>query len=206
MRILIIEDDRQMARNIRTVLAKNKLSIEIAGTGAEGQSLVDSEAFDLVLLDLSLPDIHGRELLQRFRAASMKFPIIIITGDAAVDTRIGCLDAGADDFLTKPFHLKELVSRINAVMRRAPEHAKYLMHAHEASVKLAPLTKREREVLEQIALGRSNKHAAYALGISPRTVEIHRAHIMKKVGAHTLLEVMRVALAAPDFNASSEPH
>lgn len=206
MRILVIEEDRRTARDIRTVLAKNKFSIEVATTGAKAQSLLDSEVFDLILLDLYLPDIHGAELLRQFRAALMTLPIIVITGDAAAETGTDCLDAGADDFLTKPFHLRELVARINAVMRRVPEHTKYLLQAHEASIKLAPLTKREREVLEQIALGRSNKLAAYALGISPRTVEIHRAHIMKKVGAHTLLEVMRVAFAVPNFNDSSEPH
>lgn len=118
MRILIVEDEEKMARALRTGLEANQFSVSVAHTGEEGFFLASTEAFDLVVLDLMLPGRDGMEVLAALRQRSVSVPVLILTSKDTVRDRVRGLDAGADDYLVKPFAFSELLARIRALLRR----------------------------------------------------------------------------------------
>jgi two-component system OmpR family response regulator len=118
MRILVAEDDAPLADYLRQRLVQEKFVVQIAANGTETQCLVASEAFDLVLLDLNLPGTSGLEVLRGIRTAKPDLPVMVVTGSTMVEERVRGLDAGADDYVAKPFAFAELAARIRAVLRR----------------------------------------------------------------------------------------
>jgi two-component system, OmpR family, copper resistance phosphate regulon response regulator CusR len=119
MRTLVIEDDAPLAEFLEKRLRDDHFAVDIAGDGAEGQRLVDNSAYDLVILDLNLPRVHGLEVLRHIRVKKPDLPVLLLTGANAVDERVKGLDAGADDYLAKPFSYAELAARMRAVIRRS---------------------------------------------------------------------------------------
>jgi len=196
MRILVIEDDVAMARRMDSILTGDGAAIDLVGLGRDGIKQGKRNLHALIIIDLFLPDLHGLTVLRKLRAANIQTPALIVSGDPSAEMRTDCFDSGADDYMTTPFRGSELIARVHAVEKRVVEHAQLMSEAREALARLAPLTAREREVLDLIAVGRSNKLAAYELGISTRTVEVHRARIMYKMNVRTLAEVIRAVLAA----------
>jgi len=184
-----------------TILTRDGAAIDLVGLGKDGVKQGKRNLHALIIIDLFLPDLHGLTVLRRLRAANIHTPALIISGDMTDEMRTSCFDSGADDYMTTPFRGNELIARVHAVEKRVVEHALLMSEAREALAKLAPLTAREREVLNLIAVGRSNKLAAYELGISTRTVEVHRARIMYKMNVRTLAEVIRAVLAAARVTA-----
>ena len=117
MRILLIEDDKHMALTIKEGLDRFFI-VEIALTGEQGESQLQINSYDLVIIDWTLPDTNGLALCHQIRKAGMKMPILMLTGNAEVDNKVLALDAGADDYVTKPFRFEELLARIRALLRR----------------------------------------------------------------------------------------
>lgn len=118
MRILVVEDEKKIARALREGLAAQHFDVRVAPTGEEGFFLVNSETFDLVVLDLMLPNRSGLEILQALRKRGLQTPVLILTAKDTVDDRVAGLDGGADDYLVKPFAFPELLARIRALLRR----------------------------------------------------------------------------------------
>src|SRR5258708_3356351 len=118
MRILIVEDDLEMANAVRAAV-KDRFAIEIVHTGEEGLFHIENYAYDLIILDLNLPDISGIDICCRIRASGLTLPVLMLTGSQEVDDKVRCLDAGADDFLSKPFAKPELHARLRALSRRS---------------------------------------------------------------------------------------
>lgn len=116
MRILIIEDSTEIAHSLKQALS-NDYTVELTALGQEGLTLAE-QGFDVIVLDLGLPDMSGAEVCKRARAAGINCPILILTADGALDQIVGLLDAGADDYMTKPFKLEELKARLRALVRR----------------------------------------------------------------------------------------
>ena len=120
-RILVVEDDKRISSFFKTVLESNRYDVIMASTGSEAYSLITSQCPDLVILDLGLPDMDGVEVIRRIRSWS-NMPIIVISARSEDTDKIDALDAGADDYLTKPFHSKELLARIRAITRAQTVH------------------------------------------------------------------------------------
>ena len=123
MRILLVEDDPQLRAQLRTALQDAGYTVDEAGNGQDAQFLGDIEAFDAVVLDLGLPVLDGLTVLKRWRGAGRTMPVLILTARDHWHEKVAGIDAGADDYLTKPFHLEELLARVRALIRRASGQA-----------------------------------------------------------------------------------
>ena len=163
MRILLIEDDTATARSVELMLKSETFYLYTTGLGEEGIELGKLYEYDIVLLDLNLPDISGFEVLRSLRVSKVKTPILILSGLAGVQDKVKGLGFGADDYMTKPFHKDELVARIHAVVRRSKGHAQsaiqtgdFVLHLDSKPVRVngarVPLTKMEYQMLELLSL------------------------------------------------------
>jgi len=163
MRVLLIEDDKALAQTIELMLISEKLSSDTVETGEEGLDYVKIYEYDIILLDLGLPDMSGYEVLRKLRLSKDKTPILILSGMDGIEDKVKGLGFGADDYMTKPFHKDELIARINAVVRRSKGHAESVIKTGELTVNLdtktvevagrrVPLTGKEYQMLELLSL------------------------------------------------------
>ncbi|HSF91092.1 MAG TPA: response regulator transcription factor, partial [Paracoccaceae bacterium] len=163
MRILLVEDDPTMAKSIEIMLANANLNVYATDLGEEGLDLARIYDYDLILLDLNLPDMHGHDVLRKLRASRIDTPILILSGIDDPSTKIRGFGYGADDYLSKPFHREELIARIHAIVRRSKGHAENIIHAGRISVNLdaktvevenqaVHLTGKEYQMFELLAL------------------------------------------------------
>jgi two-component system OmpR family response regulator len=123
MRILVVEDDPDLRRQLDKALTESGYAVDLAGNGEDGQFLGETEPYDAVVLDLGLPKVDGVTVLKAWRDAGLTFPVIILTARGRWSEKVEGFDAGADDYLTKPFHTEELLARMRALLRRATGHA-----------------------------------------------------------------------------------
>lgn len=123
MRILLVEDDPDISRQLKQALADAGYAVDYAPDGEEAQFLGETEPYDAVILDLGLPKVDGVSVLERWRREGMSSPVLILTARSAWSEKVSGFDAGADDYLTKPFHTEELLARLRALLRRATGHA-----------------------------------------------------------------------------------
>jgi len=163
MRVLLIEDDKALAQTIELMLISEGLSSDTVDTGEEGLDFVKIYEYDIILLDLGLPDMSGYDVLRKLRNGKNKTPILILSGMDGIEDKVKGLGFGADDYMTKPFHKDELIARINAVVRRSKGHAESIIKTGELTVNLetktvevhgkrVPLTGKEYQMLELLSL------------------------------------------------------
>jgi two-component system cell cycle response regulator CtrA len=163
MRILLIEDDPSTADSIELMLRKADLNTYVTDSGEEGIELAKLYDYDLIVLDLSLPDIDGYEVLRKLRMAKIETPTLILSGMDGTENKIRGFGCGADDYLTKPFNREELVARIHAIVRRSKGHAQSIIRTGKISVNLdaktvdvdghpVHLTGKEYQMLELLSL------------------------------------------------------
>ncbi|MBW8813138.1 MAG: response regulator transcription factor [Caulobacterales bacterium] len=163
MRVLLIEDDRAMARSLELMLTAGGFVVETVDRGEEGLELGEVYDYDLILLDLNLPDMSGLEVLRALRRGKVATPIMILSGTVEIEAKVKALSLGADDYLTKPFHKAELVARLRAVIRRSKGHAHSTISIGDMVLDLdgkqvhvngqrVHLTGREYQTLELLAL------------------------------------------------------
>jgi two-component system, OmpR family, response regulator len=127
MRVLVVEDDRRLAEQVRRTLAAAGFAVDLAHNGEEGHFLGDTEPYDAVVLDLGLPVLDGLSILQRWRDDGRRMPVLILTARGTWHEKVTGLRAGADDYLAKPFAMEELLARVQALIRRASGHASPLL-------------------------------------------------------------------------------
>jgi two-component system cell cycle response regulator CtrA len=163
MRILLVEDDPTTSRSIEMMLTHANLNVYCTDLGEEGIDLAKLYDYDLILLDLHLPDMSGHDVLRKLRLARIETPILILSGADDTDNKIKGFGCGADDYLTKPFHREELVARIHAIIRRSKGHAQSVIHTGQIAVNLdaktvesggksVHLTGKEYQMLELLSL------------------------------------------------------
>jgi two-component system cell cycle response regulator CtrA len=163
MRVLLIEDDRAMARSVELMLDEAGFEHETAGTGEVALEYARTYEFDVIMLDLTLPDLHGHEVLKRLRMLRIATPVLILSGDSETGTKVTGFGAGADDYVTKPFDKAELMARIHALVRRSQGHAQSLIVTGPVAIDLAArtvevdgrrvgLTGKEYAILEMLSL------------------------------------------------------
>ena len=163
MRVLVIEDDSATAQSIELMLKSESFNVYTTDLGEEGIDLGKLYDYDIILLDLNLPDMSGFEVLRSLRVSKVKTPTLILSGLAGVEDKIKGLGCGADDYMTKPFHKDELVARINAIVRRSKGHAQSLVETGDLVVNLdtkmveidgarVHLTGKEYQMLELLSL------------------------------------------------------
>jgi len=136
MRVLLIEDDSTMAKSIELILSAEGFNTYATDMGEEGLDLGKLYDYDIIVLDLNLPDISGYEVLRKLRTARIDTPILILSGLAAPDNKVKGLGFGADDYLTKPFHREELIARIHAIVRRSKGHSQSMIATGKLMVNL----------------------------------------------------------------------
>ena len=163
MRVLLIEDDSATAQSIELMLKSEGFNVYTTDLGEEGVDLGKIYDYDLILLDLNLPDMSGMDVLRTLRVAKINTPIMILSGTSEIDTKVKTFSGGADDYMTKPFHKDELVARIHAVVRRSQGHAQSVIKTGAITVNLdtktvevggarVHLTGKEYQTLELLAL------------------------------------------------------
>ncbi len=163
MRVLLIEDDRATAQGIELMLKSEGFNVYVTDYGEEGVDLGKLYDYDIILLDLNLPDMPGFDVLKTLRVAKVDTPILILSGNADIDNKVRGLGSGADDYMTKPFHKEELIARIHAVVRRSKGHSQSIIKTGEIAVNLdaktvevnsqrVHLTGKEYQMLELLSL------------------------------------------------------
>ena len=165
MRVLLIEDDSAKAQSIELMLKSESFNVYTTDLGEEGVDLGKLYDYDIILLDLNLPDMSGYEVLRTLRIAKVQTPILILSGLAGIEDKVRGLGFGADDYMTKPFHKDELIARIQAIVRRSQGHAQALVQVGDLVVNLdqksveidgarVHLTGKEYQMLESLCLRR----------------------------------------------------
>jgi two-component system response regulator FixJ len=193
--IYVVDDDPAVRDALSVVLTMEGFGVTGFADGASFVHAARGQKPACVILDVNMPGRSGLDILKELNAESYPAPIFIISGQGDIPMAVDAIRHGALDFIEKPFDADTLVNRVReavATTARREAAAPTRLAAHFPGMEL--LTPREREVLEQIAAGASNKEAGRHLGISPRTVEVHRARIMEKLGAKNAADLVRIVL------------
>ena len=163
MRVLIVEDDSSVAQSLELMLKFERFNPYIADLGQEAIELAKIYDYDIILLDLNLPDMSGYDVLRSLRVGKVRTPVLILSGFSGIADKVRALGVGADDYVTKPFHKDELIARIHAIVRRSMGHAEPLINCGDLTVRpgakqaeiagrMVPLTTKEYGMLELLAL------------------------------------------------------
>jgi FixJ family two-component response regulator len=195
--IYVVDDDSEICQSLQMLL--ESVSLEVRTFGSATEFLTDFEECPdrptVLLLDVRMPDMSGMALLEQLREKNASLPIIVITGHGDISMAVRAMKLGSMDFITKPFSAQMLLDRIQEVLRQTADTATEDVSAEEASARVESLTARERDIFDRIVAGESNKAIALDLGISVRTVESHRARIMEKMKARTLVDLVLLSVS-----------
>ncbi|KTE27923.1 MULTISPECIES: response regulator [unclassified Sphingopyxis] len=192
----IVDDEEAIRRSASFMLKTSGYAVETWANGVAFLKEIRHVSEGCILLDVRMPEMDGLEVQQALLERGVTMPVIMLTGHADVSIAVRTMKAGAVDFLEKPFEKAVLIASIEAAFARMEAAEGAAARSAEAEVVLGILTPREREVLEGLAQGLPNKTIAYDLGISPRTVEVHRANLMAKLEVRSLSDALRLAFAA----------
>ena len=196
--IHLVDDDEAIRRSAGFMLKTSGFRVQSYESGDHLLKSAASLEPGCILLDIRMPGMDGLEVQQALKERGVGLPVVIMTGHGDVTLAVQAMKAGAVDFIEKPFEKAVLLGAIDQAFSRLDRSSEARERAKEAEVQLNGLTPREREVLDGLAQGLPNKTIACDLGISPRTVEIHRANLMSKLGVKSLSEALRIAFAAQD--------
>ncbi len=192
--IHVIDDDDAVRDSIQMFLANEGLEVRTYPSADAFIAVLDSAPPGCVVTDVRMPGMSGIELLAEIARLRLAMPVIVVTGHADVPLAVRAMKSGAVDLLEKPFKAADLIDAVSRALEVGRNSQRNVLSAQEAQARLATLTMRETEVLDRLVRGQPNKIIAYEMGISPRTVEVHRANVMKKTQAGSFSELVRMFL------------
>jgi two-component system, LuxR family, response regulator FixJ len=192
--VYIVDEDVGVRRSLERLLQENGFATDCYANAMAFFAAVPKLSGGAILLDVWMPDLDGIELLARLRTIGVTLPVIMITGQGDVPTAVRAIKGGAVDFIEKPFDEEALLRAIEAAF--SGDHVDRSRELEDADQRISLLSRREREVLTGLVAGKPNKVIAYELGLSVRTVEVHRARMMERLGVRQLAEAVRLAVLA----------
>jgi len=192
----IVDDDAAMRQALCLLLESEGLHATAYASAEEFLEQISETSRGCILLDVRMPGLSGLELQQYLNKKQIELPIIVMTGYADVSMAVQAMKAGAVDFIEKPFDNEHLLQQIHVSLQKNARTQSEQVRHRAAKEKTERLTRREHQVMEMLVQGHQNRVIAEKLGISSRTVEIHRAHVMEKLEARSLSEVVRISLMA----------
>ncbi len=192
----VVDDEEAIRRSIGFLLKTSGFVVHGYASGDDFLSAAKTAEAGCVLMDIRMPGMDGLAVHEEMRRRGITLPVIFLTGHGDIYLAVRAIKGGAVDFIEKPFEKAALIAAIDEAFRRLDEAGREHVDADIARAQLGALTPREREVLEGLVKGLPNKTIGYDLGISTRTVEVHRANLMTKLGKHTLSDTLRIAFAA----------
>lgn len=192
----LVDDEEAIRKSAGFLLRSSGYLVHSYASGVEFLKVARNVEAGCVLLDVRMPDMDGLQVQAQMAASGVNMPVVVVTGHGDVSVAVQAMKAGAIDFLEKPFEKAAVLDAVARAFARLDNADIRAMEEAEAQVRVAALTPREQEVLEGLAQGYPNKTIAYDLGVSSRTVEVHRASLMTKLGVHSLSDALRIAFAA----------
>ena len=195
-KVYVIDDDEAMRDSLDFMLGTADFHVTLFESAHNFLDTLSSIEFGCVVSDVRMPGIDGIELLKRLKAGPTLFPVVIMTGHGDVPLAVEAMKLGAVDFLEKPFEDDHLIGMIDAALKKAEPGLKSEAITLEIASRIATLSPRERQVMEGLIAGLSNKLIAKEYDISPRTIEVYRANVMTKMQAGSLSELVRLAMRA----------
>jgi two-component system, LuxR family, response regulator FixJ len=193
--VFVVDDDSAVRSSLRLLLKSVGLPVVAFDSAQAFLDTYSDQSVGCVLLDVRMPGMSGPVLQQQLTARGSVLPVIFITGHGDVSMAVEAMKLGAFDFIEKPFHDQELLERVQRALERDTGIRRQLSDHESIRERFDSLTPREREVLNQVTRGSSNKVMAYDLQISQRTIEIHRSRIMEKMQAASLAQLVRMTLS-----------
>ena len=190
----LIDDDEDVRRALAFLLGTAGLAVKVYESAILFLDNYEGSQTGCIVSDVRMPGMDGLQLLKRLKEMDVKLPVIVLTGHADVALAVEAMKAGAMDFIEKPFSDEVLLNAIQSALAQRFSHLPR-GNAEQIRSRMTSLTPREREVLDGLLRGHPNKTIAYDLGLSPRTVEVHRANVMTKMAASSLSELVRMALS-----------
>jgi two-component system, LuxR family, response regulator FixJ len=195
-KVYVIDDDEAMRDSLDFLLGSANFDVTLFESANRFLETLSSTDFGCVVSDIRMPGIDGIELLKRLKASRSAFPVLIMTGHGDVPLAVEAMKLGASDFLEKPFEDDRLVGMIDAALRQAESGARSEAVTLDIAARIESLSPRERQVMDGLIAGLSNKLIAKEYDISPRTIEVYRANVMTKMQANSLSELVRLAIRA----------
>jgi FixJ family two-component response regulator len=192
--VMVVDDDAGVRNAMRALLKSVGLNSALFGSAQEFLAAYEPSQLGCLVLDIRMPGMSGMELQQQLNVRGAVVPVIFMTGHGDIPMAVEAMQHGAFDFLQKPFRDQDLLDRIQRAIARDAELRKSLGEHARIRAHLESLTPREREVLDLMTRGLQNKVIGQELGVSPRTVEIHRARVMEKMNASSVAELVRMML------------
>jgi two-component system response regulator FixJ len=199
-KIYVIDDDEAMRDSLSFLLDSAGFNVRLFEAALNFLDVLPDLDFGCVVSDVRMPGLDGIELLKRMKSVHSTFPIVIMTGHGDVPLAVEAMKLGAVDFLEKPFEDERLIGMIEGAIRQAEPAAKSEAITQDIAARIATLSPRERQVMDGLIAGLSNKLIARDYDISPRTIEVYRANVMTKMQANSLSELVRLAMRAGLLN------
>lgn len=194
--IHLVDDEEAIRKSASFMLRTSGYTVQTYASGVEFLKGARTAELGCVLLDVRMPEMDGLEVQAAMAGRGIIMPVVVLTGHGDVSIAVQAMKGGAVDFLEKPFEKASLLDAISRAFDRIDNAGIRAAEASDALVRIAALTPRERDVLDGLAQGYPNKTIAYDLGISSRTVEVHRANVMEKLAVRSLSDALRIAFAA----------
>ena len=194
--VFVLDDDEAVRDSLGALLESAGFVVEIFGSGTDFLDRLEPEGGGCLVLDVRMPGLSGLEVQEELAKKGVAIPVIIITGHGDVPIAVKALKSGAVDFIEKPFADDIILESVRRALEQGLQNKQDISAAMEIKARLVRLTPRERDVLGQLVIGNPNKIIAHELGISPRTVEIHRARVLEKMSARSLSHLVRLAITA----------